>query len=231
MKSILELLRKDKRIILFIDELHTIIGAGSAEGSIDAANIIKPALARGELQVIGATTVDEYRKHIEKDAALERRFQPVLIAAPTAEASVAMLMGLRKHYEEFHKLQLTDEAIRAAVELSDRYITDRNLPDKAIDLMDEACARARMKLYKQSAPARALREQLEYTQLEKEEAKKVYNSIRRPQRNEEDEESEASSETSSEGEASSSDDAASTAPSSAPSPSVSAPKVEAIGNE
>ena len=170
MKSILELLRKDKRIILFIDELHTIIGAGSAEGSIDAANIIKPALARGELQVIGATTVDEYRKHIEKDAALERRFQPVLIAAPTAEASVAMLLGLRKHYEEFHKLQLTDEAIRAAVELSDRYITDRNLPDKAIDLMDEACARARMKLYKQSAPARALREQLEYTQLEKEEA-------------------------------------------------------------
>ena len=170
MKEILQMVRDDKRIILFIDELHTIIGAGSAEGSIDAANIIKPALARGELQIIGATTVDEYRKHIEKDAALERRFQPVLIAEPTAEASVAMLMGLRKHYEEFHKLQLTDEAIRAAVELSDRYITDRNLPDKAIDLMDEACARARMKLYKQSAPARALREQLEYTQLEKEEA-------------------------------------------------------------
>ena len=170
MKAILDLLRKDKRIILFIDELHTIIGAGSAEGSIDAANIIKPALARGELQVIGATTVDEYRKHIEKDAALERRFQPVLVDVPTAAESKEMLKGLRKHYEEFHKLKITDAALNAAVELSDRYITDRNLPDKAIDLMDEACARARMKLYKQSAPARALREQLEYTQLEKEEA-------------------------------------------------------------
>lgn len=170
MKAILDLLRKDKRIILFIDELHTIIGAGSAEGSIDAANIIKPALARGELQVIGATTVDEYRKHIEKDAALERRFQPVLVDVPSAEESVEMLLGLRKHYEEFHKLRITDEAVRAAVELSDRYITDRNLPDKAIDLMDEACARARMQLYKKSAPARKLREELEYTQLEKDEA-------------------------------------------------------------
>lgn len=170
MKEILKLVRDDKRIILFIDELHTIIGAGSAEGSIDAANIIKPALARGELQVIGATTVDEYRKHIEKDAALERRFQPVLVDVPSAEISEAMLLGLRKRYEEFHKLKIQPEAVKAAVELSDRYITDRNLPDKAIDLMDEACARLRIKLYKKSAPARELQEQLEYLQMEKEEA-------------------------------------------------------------
>ena len=170
MKEILKLVRDDKRIILFIDELHTIIGAGSAEGSIDAANIIKPALARGELQVIGATTVDEYRKHIEKDAALERRFQPVIVDVPSAETSEAMLLGLRKRYEEFHKLQIQPEAVKAAVELSDRYITDRNLPDKAIDLMDEACARLRIKLYKKSAPARELQEQLEYLQMEKEEA-------------------------------------------------------------
>lgn len=170
MKEILKLLREDKRIILFIDELHTIIGAGSAEGSIDAANIIKPALARGELQIIGATTIDEYKKHIEKDAALERRFQPVLVETPTAEESEKMLLGLRKHYEEFHKLHITPEAIKAAVELSDRYITDRNLPDKAIDLMDEACSRLRIKLYKKSAPVRALQEDLEYTQMEKEEA-------------------------------------------------------------
>ena len=170
MKGILELLRQDNRFILFIDELHTIIGAGSAEGSIDAANIIKPALARGELQVIGATTIDEYRKHIEKDAALERRFQPVLVNAPSAEDSITMLMGLRERYEKFHKLQISPEAIKAAVLLSDRYITERNLPDKAIDLMDEACARVRMEMYKRSAPARKLQEQLEYTQLEKEEA-------------------------------------------------------------
>ena len=170
MKEILQLVREDKRIILFIDELHTIIGAGSAEGSIDAANIIKPALARGELQVIGATTIDEYRKHIEKDAALERRFQPVMVEVPSAESSEKMLLGLRKRYEEFHKLQIEPEAIHAAVQLSDRYITDRNLPDKAIDLMDEACARLRIKLYKKSAPVRKLQEELEFTQLEKEEA-------------------------------------------------------------
>ena len=170
MKEIMQLIRNDNRIILFIDELHTIIGAGSAEGSIDAANIIKPALARGELQIIGATTVDEYRKHIEKDAALERRFQPVLVEVPSVENSEKMLLGLRKQYEEFHKLTIEDAAIRAAVELSDRYITDRNLPDKAIDLMDEACARMRIKYYKLSAPARKLREELEYAQLDKEEA-------------------------------------------------------------
>ena len=170
MKQILELLRTDDRIILFIDELHTIIGAGSAEGSIDAANIIKPALARGELQIIGATTIDEYRKHIEKDAALERRFQPVMVNAPTVSSSLKMLQGLAKRYEKFHKLEIQPEALQAAVDLSDRYITDRNLPDKAIDLLDEACARVRVKLYKQSSPARKLQEELEFVQLEKDDA-------------------------------------------------------------
>ena len=170
MKQILELLRTDDRIILFIDELHTIIGAGSAEGSIDAANIIKPALARGELQIIGATTIDEYRKHIEKDAALERRFQPVMVNAPTVSSSLKMLQALAKRYEKFHKLEIQPEALQAAVDLSDRYITDRNLPDKAIDLLDEACARVRVKLYKQSSPARKLQEELEFVQLEKDDA-------------------------------------------------------------
>ena len=170
MCKVLELLREDKRVILFIDELHTIIGAGSAEGSIDAANIIKPAMARGELQIIGATTISEYRKQIEKDAALERRFQPVLIGAPTAESTELMLEGLRERYEKFHGLRITPEAVKACVELSDRYITDRNLPDKAIDLMDEAFSRLRMNLYKKSLPARKVKEELEYTVLLKEEA-------------------------------------------------------------
>ncbi len=169
-KEILELLRKDGNVILFIDELHTIIGAGSAEGSVDAANLIKPALARGEMQVIGATTAAEYRRHIEKDAALERRFQPVLVAAPDAAESVRMLLGLRQRYEKFHGLHIEEEAIRAAVNLSDRYITDRNLPDKAVDLMDEACSRMRLRLYKKSLPARQLRAELDAVQLEKEEA-------------------------------------------------------------
>lgn len=170
MRKVLELLRNDKRIILFVDELHTIIGAGSAEGSIDAANIIKPALARGELQIIGATTISEYRKHIEKDAALERRFQPVSIGAPDTETTELMLDGLRERYEKFHGLSITQAAVKACVEMSDRYITDRNLPDKAIDLMDEAFSRLRMKLYKKSIPARKLKEELEYTTLLKEEA-------------------------------------------------------------
>lgn len=170
MKEILSLIKNDTRIILFIDELHTIIGAGSAEGSIDAANIIKPALARGELQIIGATTIDEYRKHVEKDAALERRFQPVLVETPTAAVCEQMLLGLKKRYEKFHGLTIEDSAISAAVKLSDRYINDRNLPDKAIDIMDEACARLRIKAYKLAVPAKQLREELEYKQLEKEEA-------------------------------------------------------------
>ncbi len=144
-KSALKETQKAGDIILFIDELHTIIGAGAAEGAIDAANIIKPALGRGEIQVIGATTLDEYRKHIEKDAALERRFQPVMVEEPSAEESVAIITGLRDRYEAHHKLKITDEAIRAAVTMSGRYINDRYLPDKAIDLMDEASSRVRMK--------------------------------------------------------------------------------------
>jgi ATP-dependent Clp protease ATP-binding subunit ClpC len=131
-------------VILFVDELHTIIGAGAAEGAIDAANIIKPALGRGEIQVIGATTLNEYRKHVEKDAALERRFQPVTVNEPTPEESVLILKGLRDRYEAHHKLKITDEAIEAAVTMSSRYINDRYLPDKAIDLVDEASSRVRM---------------------------------------------------------------------------------------
>lgn len=132
---------------MFIDELHTIIGAGAAEGSADAANILKPALARGDFQVIGATTIDEYRKHIEKDAALERRFQPVMVGEPTVQEAAAILKGLRDRYEAHHKVKITDEAIEAAVELSSRYISDRYLPDKAIDLIDEAASRVRLRCY------------------------------------------------------------------------------------
>lgn len=144
-KAALQEAHKAGNVILFIDELHTIIGAGAAEGAIDAANIIKPALGRGEIQVIGATTLNEYRKYIEKDAALERRFQPVMVDEPSAGESVAIIKGLRDKYEAHHKLTITDEAIDAAVTMSSRYINDRYLPDKAIDLMDEACSRVRMK--------------------------------------------------------------------------------------
>jgi ATP-dependent Clp protease ATP-binding subunit ClpC len=143
-KTAIEEVQNAHNIILFIDELHTIIGAGAAEGAIDAANIIKPALGRGELQIIGATTLNEYRKHIEKDAALERRFQPVMVNEPTKEESVQILIGLRDKYEAHHKLKITDEAISAAVDMSSRYINDRFLPDKAIDLVDEAASRVRM---------------------------------------------------------------------------------------
>ena len=143
-KAVLEEVQKADDVILFIDELHTIIGAGAAEGAIDAANIIKPALSRGELQMIGATTIDEYRKHIEKDAALERRFQPVMVDEPSEEESVQIILGLRDKYEAHHKLKITDEAIQAAVSMAGRYINDRYLPDKAIDLMDEAASRVRM---------------------------------------------------------------------------------------
>ena len=124
--------------------MHTIIGAGAAEGAIDASNILKPALARGEIQAIGATTLDEYRKHVEKDPALERRFQPVMVGEPTREEAVQILFGLRDKYEAHHKVRISDEAIKAAVDLSDRYITDRYLPDKAIDLIDEAASRVRL---------------------------------------------------------------------------------------
>lgn len=157
-------------VILFIDELHNIVGAGSAEGAIDAANIIKPALGRGELQVIGATTLDEYRKYIEKDAALERRFQSVIIGEPDKEIALSILRGIRDRYEAHHKLKITDEALSAAVSLSVRYIGDRRLPDKAIDLIDEAASRVRMDRLATPPGLRALEEKAEHTQREKEEA-------------------------------------------------------------
>ena len=145
LKKIIEELRNTNDAILFIDELHTLVGAGAAEGAIDAANILKPPLARGELQCIGATTLDEYRKYIERDAALERRFQPVMVEEPTLEQSVEILMGIRERYEQHHKVTITDEAVKAAVDLSVRYITSRHLPDKAIDLIDEAASRVRLR--------------------------------------------------------------------------------------
>ena len=143
-KAVMDEIRRAKNIILFIDELHTIVGAGSAEGTMDASNIIKPALSRGEMQCVGATTMNEYRKYIEKDAALERRFQSVKVEAPSIEDAIEILKGLRRKYEEHHKAEFTDEAVAAAVKLSDRYITDRFLPDKAIDVLDEAGSRARI---------------------------------------------------------------------------------------
>ncbi|MBP2655262.1 MAG: ATP-dependent Clp protease ATP-binding subunit [Firmicutes bacterium] len=147
LKKVMDEIRQVGNVILFIDELHTLIGAGAAEGAIDAANILKPALARGELQAIGATTLDEYKKHIEKDAALERRFQPIQVGEPNADDAINILKGLRDKYEAFHRAKITDEAIEAAVKLSQRYITDRFLPDKAIDLMDEASSRVRLQAF------------------------------------------------------------------------------------
>ena len=169
-KNTLAEVRQAGNVILFIDELHTIVGAGSAEGAVDAANIIKPALGRGEIRVIGATTLDEYRKYIEKDAALERRFQPVTVGEPTAETSVEILKGLRDKYEAHHKLTITDEAIEAAVMLSSRYINDRFLPDKAIDLMDEAASQVRMKAESASPDLKSLEEKIAALHREKAEA-------------------------------------------------------------
>ncbi|MGN0556408.1 MAG: ATP-dependent Clp protease ATP-binding subunit, partial [Acutalibacteraceae bacterium] len=146
-KSAIDEVTKAEDIILFIDELHTIVGAGASEGSADAANILKPSLARGDFQVIGATTINEYRKYIEKDSALERRFQPVTVGEPSEEETIAILSGLRDKYEAHHKVKVTDEAIKAAVKLSSRYITDRFLPDKAIDLIDEACSKVKLRAY------------------------------------------------------------------------------------
>ena len=158
-KLILEV-KKAGNILLFVDELHTIIGAGGAEGAIDASNILKPALARGEIQMIGATTIDEYRKYIEKDAALERRFQPVTVEEPNEEQTVQILQGLRGMYERHHKVEITDEAVKAAVQLSARYISDRFLPDKAIDLMDEAAAKVRLGSYANVGEISAIKEQI-----------------------------------------------------------------------
>ena len=159
-KKVLAEVKKDGNIILFIDELHTIVGAGSAEGAVDAANIIKPALGRGEIRCLGATTLNEYRKYIEKDAALERRFQPVQVNEPSAEATLEILRGIREKYELHHNLQITDEALEAAVKLSTRYINDRFLPDKAIDLMDEASSRVRMEEEELSPEIRSLEEKI-----------------------------------------------------------------------
>ncbi|HBW38855.1 ATP-dependent Clp protease ATP-binding subunit [Desulfosporosinus sp. BICA1-9] len=170
LKKVMEEIRADGNIILFIDELHTLIGAGAAEGAIDAANILKPALARGELQCIGATTLDEYRKYIEKDSALERRFQPIKIGEPTAEEAIKILSGLRDRYEAHHRVKITDEAIEAAARLSDRYISDRFLPDKAIDLMDEAASRVRLASFTAPPDLKLLEEETERLKKEKEAA-------------------------------------------------------------
>lgn len=169
-KRILDVIEQDDSIILFIDEIHQLIGAGAVEGAMDAANILKPALARGDLQCIGATTIDEYKKHFEKDAALARRFQPVLIGEPTEDDAMAILFGLRDRYEAFHKARITDDAVRAAVKLSARYISDRYLPDKAIDVMDEAAARVRMKVYAPSHELQDLEQKLADINKEKEAA-------------------------------------------------------------
>ena len=169
-KNALDEVKKDGNVILFIDELHTIVGAGSAEGAVDAANILKPALSRGEIRVIGATTLNEYRKYIEKDAALERRFQPVTVGEPTPEDTIAILKGLRDKYEAHHKLTITDEALEAAVTLSRRYISDRFLPDKAIDLMDEVASQVRMKAESASPDLKSLEEKIAALRREKSEA-------------------------------------------------------------
>src|SRR5712672_347618 len=172
-KAVMDEIRRSKNVILFIDELHTIVGAGSAEGAMDASNIIKPALSRGELQCVGATTLNEYRKYIEKDAALERRFQPVKVEAPSLEEAVQILKGLRPKYETHHKAKLTDEALEAAVRLSDRYVTGRFLPDKAIDVMDEAGARARINSMTRPPDVKEIEKNIETIRAEKEAAIKA----------------------------------------------------------
>lgn len=170
LKKVMEEIRQANNVILFIDELHTLIGAGGAEGAIDASNILKPSLARGELQCIGATTLDEYRKYIEKDAALERRFQPIQVDEPSVEESIQILQGLRDRYEAHHRVTITDEAIEAAAKLSDRYITDRFLPDKAIDLIDEAASKVRLRSYTTPPNLKELEQQLEEVRKEKDAA-------------------------------------------------------------
>ena len=170
LKKAIDEVQKHDDMIIFIDEIHTLVGAGATEGAMDAANILKPALARGEFQVIGATTLDEYKKHIEKDAALERRFQPVLVGEPSEEDALEILKGLRDRYEAFHKAKITDEALEAAVSLSSRYIMDRFLPDKAIDVVDEAASKVRMKVFSAAPDVKALETQLADVKKEKEAA-------------------------------------------------------------
>ncbi len=170
LKKAMEEIQEDKNVIIFIDEIHTIIGAGGAEGAIDASNILKPALARGEIQCIGATTIDEYRKHIEKDAALERRFQPVTVGEPTKEETLQILKGLRDKYEAHHRVKITDSALEAAVNLADRYINDRFMPDKAIDLIDEGAAKVRIESLTTPPDLKELEDKISSLDKEKEDA-------------------------------------------------------------
>lgn len=170
LKKAMDEIRKSGKIILFIDELHTIIGAGAAEGAIDAANILKPALSRGEIQIVGATTLGEYRKYIEKDAALERRFQPITLDEPTPEETLEILKGIRDKYEAHHRVKISDKALEAAVNLSIRYISDRFLPDKAIDLIDEAASRLKLKNMTAPPDVREIEEKIEAVKAEKEAA-------------------------------------------------------------
>ncbi len=170
LKRILDEIRSSREVVLFIDELHTLVGAGAAEGAIDAASILKPALARGEIQCIGATTLNEYRKYIEKDAALERRFQPVFVDQPTMLETIDILQGVKSLYEKHHRVTITDAAVRAAAVMSDRYVSDRALPDKAIDLIDEGSARVRMKLTTTPDELKELQKEIKKLQAEKEEA-------------------------------------------------------------
>lgn len=169
-KGIIEEVKNTNNVILFIDELHTIIGAGSAEGSTDAANILKPSLARGDFQVLGATTINEYKKYIEKDAALERRFQPVKVGEPSEDEAIQILKGLRDRYEAHHKVKITDEAIEAAVKLSSRYIADRFLPDKAIDLIDESASRVRLEGMTMPTDVKSIEDKIKEIEKEKEAA-------------------------------------------------------------
>ena len=161
MKKLIQEVRESKDVLLFVDEIHTIIGAGGAEGAMDASNILKPSLARGEIQLIGATTVEEYRKHIEKDPALERRFQPVMVEEPTEKETIEILNGLKSQYEKHHGVEITQEAIKAAVSLSVRYINDRFLPDKAIDLIDEASSRKHLGGYQIPDQMKELEKEIE----------------------------------------------------------------------
>src|SRR5699024_962887 len=167
MKKVVDEIKKSGNVILFIDEMHTLIGAGGAEGSVDASNILKPSLSRGEVQVIGATTLEEYRKHIEKDAALERRFQPVIVDQPSVEDTVLILKGLRDRYEAHHGVTITDEALDAAAVMSNRYVQDRFLPDKAIDLIDEASSKVRLKSHMSQPDLKDLEDELEKVKKEK----------------------------------------------------------------
>ena len=172
LKAVLKEIQESDDIILFIDELHTVVGAGAAEGAMDASNMLKPLLARGELHLIGATTLDEYRKHIEKDAALERRFQPVFVGEPSVEDTISILRGLKERYETHHGVRITDGAIIAAATLSDRYISDRFLPDKAIDLIDEAAAKLRLEITSDPAELDEIKRRIMQLEIEREALKK-----------------------------------------------------------